>query len=136
MTMNKIQYFIIGRFTEGNKYGVVSKQAVEGYQVDDIAAVRKVDGRQGAFWVVDSFKTGIAIVTVGCKTRKDAIANYENNMKDRVVAILTEDRLQKMVSDLNAAPSEDELKQYEEVEYASVYDWRIDKVQQAARRHG
>ena len=136
MTMNKIQYFIIGRFTEGNKYGVVSKQAVEGYQVDDIAAVRKVDGRQGAFWVVDSFKTGIAIVTVGCKTRKDAIANYENNIKDRVVAILTEDRLQKMVSDLNAAPSEDELKQYEEVEFASVYDWRIDKVQQAARRHG
>lgn len=134
--MNKIQYFIIGRFTEGNKYGMVSKQAVEGYQIDDIAAVRKVDGRQGAYWVVDSFQTGIAIVTTGCKTRKAAIENYENNMKDRVVAILTEDRLQKMVADLNAAPSEDELKQYEEVEYASVYDWRIDKVQQAAQRNG
>lgn len=134
--MNKIQYSIIGRFTEGSKYGVISKQAVEGYQVDDIAAVRKVDGRQGAFWVVDSFKTGIAIVTVGCKTRKAAIENYENNWKERVAAVLTEDRLKKYMEDLNAAPSEDELKQYEEVEYASVYDWRIDKVQQAARRHG
>lgn len=134
--MNKIQYFIIGRFTEGNKYGVVSKQAVEGYQIDNIAAVRKTEGRQGAYWTVDSFKTGIGIVTTGCKTRKAAIENYENNMKDRVVAILTEDRLKKYMEDLNAAPSEDELKQYEEVEYATVYDWRIDKVQQAARRHG
>lgn len=134
--MNKIQYFIIGHFTEGNKYGVVSKQAVEGYQIDDIAAVRKTEGRQGAYWTVDSFKTGIGIVTTGCKTRKAAIENYENNMKDRVVAILTEDRLKKYMEDLHAAPSEDELKQYEEVEYATVYDWRIDKVQQAARRHG
>ena len=134
--MNKIQYFIIGRFAQGNRYGIVSKQAVEGYRIDDIAAVRKVDGRQGTYWTVDSFKTGIGIVTTGCKTRKQAVENYENNMKNRVVSILTEDRLHKMVADLNAAPSEDELRQYEEVEYSSVYDWRIDKVQQAARRHG
>lgn len=134
--MNKIQYSIIGRFTEGSKYGVVSKQSVEGYQIDDIAAVRKTEGRQGAFWVVDSYQTGIAIITTGCKTRKSAIENYENNMKDRVIAVLTEDRLKKYMEDLNAAPFEDELKQYEEVEYASVYDWRIDNIQQAARRHG
>lgn len=134
--MNKIQYFIIGRFTEGNKYGIVSKQAVEGYQIDDIAAVRKTEGRQGAYWTVDSFKTGIGIVTAGCKTRKAAIENYQNNWKERVAAVLTEDRLKKHMEDLNAAPSENELKQYEEVEYASVYDWIIDKVQQAAQRNG
>lgn len=134
--LNKIQYFIIGRFAEGSKYGIISKQAVEGYKIDEVAAVRKVDGRQGAFWVVDSFQTGIAIVTTGCKTRKDAIANYENNWKERVAAVLTEDRLKKYMEDLHAAPAEDELKQYEEVEYSSVYDWRIDKIQKAARRHG
>lgn len=133
--MNKIQYFIIGRFTEGNKYGIVSKQAVEGYQIDDIAAVRKTEGRQGAYWTIDSFKTGIGIVITGCKTRKAAIENYEKNWREKVSAILTEDRLKKSMEDLNAAPSEDELKQYEEIEYASVYDWRIDKVQQAAQRH-
>lgn len=134
--LNKIKYFIIGRFEEGTKYGVISKQAVEGYKIDEAAAVRKVDGKQGAFWVVDSFQTGIAIVATGCKTRKAAVENYENNWKERVAAVLTEDRLKKCMEDLHAAPVEDELKQYEEVEYASVYDWRIEKVQQAARRHG
>lgn len=134
--LNKIQYFIIGRFAEGSKYGIVSKQAVEGYKIDEVAAVRKADGRQGAFWVVDSFQTGIAIVATGCKTRKAAIENYENNWKERVAAVLTEDRLKKCMEDLHAAPAEDELKQYEEVEYSSVYDWRIDKIQKAARRHG
>lgn len=129
--LNKIQYFIIGRFEEGSKYGVVSKQAVEGYKIDEVAAVRKVDGRQGAYWVVDSFQTGIAIVTTGCKTRKAAIENYENNWKVRVTAILTEDRLKKYMEDLHMAPAEDELKQYEEVEYSSTHDWRIDKIQQA-----
>ena len=134
--LNKIQYFIIGRFAEGSKYGIVSKQAVEGYKIDEVAAVRKVDGKQGAFWVVDSFKTGIAIVTTGCKTRKAAVENYENNWKERVAAVLTEDRLKKCMEDLHAAPTEDELKQYEEVEYSSIHDWRIDKIQKAARRHG
>jgi len=134
--LNKIQYFIIGRFAEGSKYGIISKQAVEGYKIDEVAAVRKVDGRQGAFWVVDSFQTGIAIVTTGCKTRKAAVENYESNWKERVAAVLTEDRLKKCMEDLHAAPAEDELKQYEEVEYSSTHDWRIDKIQKAARRHG
>lgn len=134
--LNKIRYFIIGRFAEGSKYGIISKQTVEGYKIDEVAAVRKVDGRQGAYWVVESFQTGIAIVATGCKTRKDAIANYENNWKERVAAVLTEDRLKKYMEDLHAAPAEDELKQYEEVEYSSVHDWRIDKIQKAARRHG
>lgn len=134
--LNKIQYYIIGRFTEGSKYGIISKQAVDGYKIDEVAAVRKVDGRQGAFWVVDSFHTGIAIVTTGCKTRKAAVENYESNWKERVAAVLTEDRLKKCMEDLHAAPAEDELKQYEEVEYSSVHDWRVDKIQKAARRHG
>lgn len=133
--LNKIQYFIIGRFAEGSKYGIVSKQAVDGYKIDEVAAVRKVEGRQGAFWVVDSFQTGIAIVTTGCKTRKAVIENYQNNWKERVAAVLTEDRLKKYMEDLHTAPAEDELKQYEEVEFCSANGRRFNKIQHNANMH-
>ena len=134
--LNKIQYFIIGRFAEGSKYGVISKRAVEGYKIDEVAAVRKVDGRQGAFWVVDSFQTGIAIVATGCKTRKAAVENYENNWKKRVAAVLTEDRLKKYMEDLHAAPAEEELAAYQEIDIVTTYGYRYDKYYKAAKNAG
>lgn len=131
--MNKINYYIIGRFQNGSRYGIASKQAVEGYQIDDIASVRKQEGKQGTYWTVDSWQTGIGIVTVGSKTRKAAVDEYEK-VKEKVVQLLTEERLEKLVKDLEAARTEEELGRYETVNYCTTYNHRLDKVLTAARK--
>ena len=110
--MEKINYYIIGRFENGSKYGIVSKKMVEGYLVDDLAAVRKINGRQGDYWITDAYKTGFAIQSVGCKTRKAAIQEYQNNFEQKARAYLTEERLQKFEEELHNAPAEEELAAY------------------------
>ena len=46
--MKKINYEIVGRFEYGSKYGVISRKAVEGQQIDEYAAVRKQNMRTGS----------------------------------------------------------------------------------------
>lgn len=133
MAMEKISYFIIGRFEYGSKYNVISKKQVEGYRIDDIAAVRKVEGRQSDFWITDSFKTGVGIQTVGCKTRKAAVQEYKNNFEQKIRDFLTEDRMQAMEKQLQDAVSEEILQQYEEIDVVTLYDYRLDKITEAAK---
>ena len=133
--MKKINYEIVGRFENGRKYGVISKKIVEGQQIDEYAAVRKNEWKTCP-WTVDSIKTGIAIVPTGCKTRKAAIEKYEE-MKEAVVKILkNEDMMKKMMEQKTAAWSEDLLSQFEEVEYAAMREWRLDKIQHEAKKTG
>ena len=98
MTLTKINYEIVGRFQYGRQYGGMSKQQVEGYQIDEYAAVRKHEDWKTCQWTVDSFKTGIAITTTGSATRKAAIEAYQQ-MKDRVTYILdAEKKLEAMMN--------------------------------------
>lgn len=133
--MKKINYEIVGRFEYGTKYGVMSKKTVEGQQVDEYAAVRKNDWK-ACPWTVDSFKTGIAIIPTGCRTRKDAIAKYEE-MKAAVVKILEdEDKMKQMLEQKMRAIPEAELAAYEEIEAIAKHEWRLDKIQHEAKKTG
>ena len=53
----KINYSIIGRFENGSKYGIVTRQEVTGYTADglDGVAIRK----RGGFWYVDHVSFGL-----------------------------------------------------------------------------
>lgn len=133
--MKKINYEIVGRFEYGSKYGVISKKTVEGQQIDEYAAVRKNDWKTCP-WTVDSFQTGIAIISTGCRTRKEAIEKYEG-MKEAVIKILEdEDKMKHMVEQKTAAWNEDLLSQFEEVEYTAAHEWRLDKIQHEAKKTG
>ena len=133
--MKKINYEIVGRFENGSKYGVMSKKTVEGQQIDEYAAVRKNDWK-ACPWTVDSFETGIAIIPTGCRTRKEAIEKYEE-MKEAVVKILEdEDKMKKMMEQKAKAIPETELAEYEELDIATLYDHRLDKLTDAAKKAG
>lgn len=135
--MNQIKYEVVGRFENGNKYGVTSKKTVSGYQIDEHAATRKVSGRQGDFWVIDSFETGIAINLTGNKTRKAAIEYYMENLKEKTDYILNDSaKLKNMIAQKEQAISEDILSTYREVDYTTIYNHRFDKVEQAAKNAG
>ena len=135
--MEKITYEIIGRFENGKKYSVTSKKTVSGYQIDEHAAVRKVSGRQGEYWVIDSFETGIAINLTGCKTRKAATEYYTENLKEKTDYILNDGaRMENMIAQKEQAISEDKLSTYQEVDYTTIYNHRLDKVEQAAKNAG
>ena len=134
--MKKINYEIVGRFEYGSKYGVISKKTVEGQQIDEYAAVRKHEDWKSCQWTVDSITTGIAIIPTGCRTRKEAIEKYEE-MKEAVVKILEDtDKMKHMMEQKTAAWSEDLLSQFEEVEYAAMREWRLDKIQHEAKKTG
>ena len=129
--MKKINYEIVGHFENGSKYGVISKKTVEGQQIDEYAAVRKNDWKTCP-WTVDSFKTGIAIISTGCRTRKEAIEKYEE-LKEAVVKILEdEDKMKKMLEQKAKAIPETELAQYEELDVATTYDHRLDTITRTA----
>jgi len=133
--MKKINYEIVGRFENGSKYGVISKKTVEGQQIDEYAAVRKNDWKTCP-WTVDSFKTGIAIIPTGCRTRKEAIEKYEE-MKEAVIKILEdEDKMKHMMEQKTAAWSEDLLSQFEEVEYTAAHEWRLYRLTDTAKKTG
>jgi len=130
--MKKINYEIVGRFEYGSKYGVISKKTVEGQQIDEYAAVRK----SGKKWTVDSFKTGVAIIPTGCRTRKEAIEKYEE-LKETVVKILEDaDMMKHMMEQKTAAWSEDLLSQFEEVEYTAAHEWRLYRLTDTAKKTG
>lgn len=135
MTYKKISYEIVGRFDNGSKFGVISKKVVEGYQIDNHAAVRKNDWKSCP-WTVDSFETGIAIVSIGCATRAAAIEQYEN-MKGPVVQILEDsDKMKRLQEKKAAAIPEAELATYEEKDITVLHDWRLDKITDAAKKAG
>ena len=134
--MEKINYQIVGRFENGSKYNMVSKKTVSGYQIDEIAAVRKVDGKQGSYWIIDSFETGLAIVTTGCKTRKAAIDNYIENWKEKVFSSMTEEKKRKIIETYADAKTEEELTAYQEIDVVTTYGYRYDKYYKAAKNAG
>lgn len=133
--MKKINYEIVGRFEYGGKYGVMSKKPVEGQQIDEYAAVRKNDWKTCP-WTVDSFKTGIAIISTGCRTRKEAIEKYEE-IKETVVRILEDTgKMKQMMEQKMKAIPETELAAYEEKDITVLHDWKLDKITDAAKKAG
>jgi hypothetical protein len=131
--MNQIKYEIVGRFENGNKYGATSKKTVSGYQIDEHAAARKQDH----YWVVDSFETGVRISLTGSKTRKAAIEYYMENLKEKTDYVLSDAaRLENLIAQKENAKSETELAQYTECDYTTIYNYRLDKVEQAAKNAG
>ncbi len=135
--MKKVNYYIVGRLGErSTELDVVTKQLVTGDMIDEYAAARKNERYAHNKWVVDSIQTGLGIVTVGSPSRKAAIAEYEK-MKETVIKMLTDEkRLEGMMKHVNSAIDVEELAKYEELDYSTTYNNRLDKVTDAAKKHG
>jgi hypothetical protein len=134
--MKKINYYIVGRFGRATELNVKTKQLVTGDMIDEYAAVRKNENFTHCKWVIDSIQTGLGIVTTGSATRKAAIAEYEK-VKETVIKMLTDKKqLEGMMKYINSAIDVEELAKYEELEYSTTYSHRLDKVTEAAKRHG
>ena len=133
MKFQKINYSIIGRFENGSKYGIVTRQKVTGYTADglDGVAIRK----RGGFWYVDHVSTGLGVVTVGSKTRDAAAKEYTERFKSMVES-KPADFFKNAVETFEKAPLESDVATWEMVNFCTTRNYRFDKVTTAARRAG
>ena len=133
MKFQKINYSIIGRFENGSKYGIVTRQEVSGYTADglDGVAIRK----RGDFWYVDHVSTGLGVVTVGSKTRDAAAKEYVEHFKSMVES-KPADFFKNAVETFQNAPTESDVATWEMVNFCTTRNYRFDKVTTAARRAG
>ena len=133
MKFQKINYSIIGRFENGSKYGIVTRQEVTGYTADglDGVAIRK----RGGFWYVDHVSTGLGVVTVGSKTRDAAAKEYTERFKSMVES-KPADFFKSAVETFEKAPLESDVATWEMVNFCTTRNYRFDKVTTAARRAG
>ena len=133
MKYTKINYFIIGRFENGGKYGIVTRQEVDGYTVDSLAgiAIRKRNG----FWFVDHIATGLGIVTVGSKTRDAAAKEYIEHFQNMVES-KPADFFKNAVETFENAPLESDVAAWEIINYCTTRNYRFDRVTNAAKRAG
>ena len=133
MKFQKINYSIIGRFENGSKYGIVTRQEVAGYTADglDGVAIRK----RGGFWYVDHVSTGLGVVTVGSKTRDAAAKEYVEHFKSMVES-KPADFFKNAVETFEKAPLESDVATWEMVNFCTTRNYRFDKVTTAARRAG
>lgn len=133
MKFQKINYSIIGRFENGRKYGIVTRQEVAGYTADglDGVAIRK----RGDFWYVDHVSTGLGVVTVGSKTRDAAAKEYVEHFKSMVES-KPADFFKNAVETFQNAPTESDVATWEMVNFCTTRNYRFDRVTTAARRAG
>lgn len=133
MKFQKINYSIIGRFENGSKYGIVTRQEVAGYTADglDGVAIRK----RGDFWYVDHVSTGLGVVTVGSKTRDAAAKEYVEHFKSMVES-KPADFFKNAVETFQNAPTESDVATWEMVNFCTTRNYRFDRVTTAARRAG
>lgn len=133
MKFQKINYSIIGRFENGSKYGIVTRQEVAGYTADglDGVAIRK----RGDFWYVDHISTGLGVVTVGSKTRDAAAKEYTEHFKSMVES-KPADFFKNAVETFQNAPTESDVATWEMVNFCTTRNYRFDRVTTAARRAG
>lgn len=133
MKFQKINYSIIGRFENGSKYGIVTRQEVTGYTADglDGVAIRK----RGGFWYVDHVSTGLGVVTVGSKTRDAAAKEYTEHFKSMVES-KPADFFKDAVETFEKAPLESDVATWEMVNFCTTRNYRFDRVTTAARRAG
>lgn len=133
MKFQKINYSIIGRFENGSKYGIVTRQEVAGYTADglDGVAIRK----RGDFWYVDHVSTGLGIVTVGSKTRDAAAKEYVEHFKSMVES-KPADFFKNAVETFQNAPTESDVATWEMVNFCTTRNYRFDRVTTAALRAG
>ena len=133
MKFQKINYSIIGRFENGSKYGIVTRQEVAGYTADglDGVAIRK----RGGFWYVDHVSTGLGVVTVGSKTRDAAAKEYVEHFKSMVES-KPADFFKNAVETFQNAPTESDVATWEMVNFCTTRNYRFDRVTTAARRAG
>jgi len=132
MKFEKVRYSIIGRFTNGMKYGIRTREEYDGYSPEGInnIGIRKVKN----WWYIDHIPSGLAISTYGYKTRDAALADYLKNYAERVKD--AETRMEKAVEAFRAAPLDEEVAAWETVNYCGEYEHRTCKLMDAARRAG
>ena len=133
MKFEKINYFIAGRFPNGNKYGITTKTEESGYTAAGLEGI--AIKKRGGFWYVDHIKTGFGVVTVGSKTRDAAAAEYLNHYKEQLER-LDPDTIKKAAQQLEELPLESEVATWESVNYCTTKNHRFDKVTAAAKRAG
>lgn len=133
MKFQKINYSIIGRFENGSKYGIVTRQEVAGYTADglDGVAIRK----RGDFWYVDHISTGLGVVTVGSKTRDAAAKEYTEHFKSMVES-KPAGFFKNAVETFQNAPTESDVATWEMVNFCTTRNYRFDRVTTVARRAG
>lgn len=133
MKYEKVNYSILGHFENGKKYGIVTRRAVSGYTAEGLegVAIRKEKG----WWYIDHIASGLAVVTVGSKTRDAAVKEYLENYAERVKE--AEKRMgDKVKENFKKAPTEEEVATWETVNYCGEYEHRTCKLMDAARRAG
>lgn len=133
MKYTKFDYCIIGRFENGRKYGIITRQEVTGYTADglDGIAFRK----RGGFWYVDHISTGLGVVTVGCKTRDAAAKEYVDHFK-AMIESKPAGYLKNAVETFENAPLESDVEKWEMVNFCTTRNYRFDRVTTAARHAG
>lgn len=133
MKFEKVKYYTFGRFPAGNKYGICTKMETVGYTAEGLpgVAVKKVAG----WWYVDHMETGLGIVTVGSATRAAAVDEYLTHYAEKV-ASLDPERMKKAAATLAETPTEEEAASWQILNFSTVYDYRLDKVTEKARRAG
>ena len=134
MKYTKVNYQIVGRFANGNKYGIVTRDEVEGYTVEGLkeVGIRKRNG----FWYVDHITTGLAIVSVGSKTREAAVKEYMENWADKLQKVMTYEAKKAAVEKFEAAPLESDVATWQTINYCTTRNRRFDKIHDAAKRAG
>ena len=132
MKFEKVRYSIIGRFINGMKYGIRTREEYDGYSPEGInnIGIRKVKN----WWYIDHIPSGLAVSTYGYKTRDAALADYLKNYAERVKD--AETRMEKAVEAFRAAPLDEEVAAWETVNYCGEYEHRTCKLMDAARRAG
>lgn len=133
MRFEKVNYSILGHFKNGKKYGIITRRPVSGYTAEGLegVAIRKEE----YFWYVDHIASGLAVVTVGSKTRDAAAKEYIEHYAERVKE--AEKRMSdKIKENFENAPSEEEVAAWETVNYCGEYEHRTCKLMDVARRAG
>lgn len=133
MKFEKVNYSILGHFENGKKYGIITRRSVSGYTAEGLegVAIRK----EKNFWYVDHITSGLAVVTVGSKTRDAAAKEYIEYYAERVKE--AEKRMSdKIKENFENAPAEEEVAAWETVNYCGEYEHRTCKLMDAARRAG
>lgn len=130
MKMEKISYRILTN--QQTAYGRMEvSELMEGYQIDQHAAVRK----DGKVWKVDSVQTGFAM-GIEAGTRKLAAELYESH-KGALAAILEDrEKVEAMIKRLQKAVRREDLDRFESVNYCTVNQRKFDKVTRAAEKAG
>ena len=125
MKYMKVNYFIVGRWHNGHKYGIQTRFEVSGYACKEYPeiAVRKAET---GIWVIDSIETGFGMGASG-ETSDRAVKNYVENYKERFDN-LGRNYLDDAKKIILSAPLDSDLDKWETINFSTVNGRKYDRI--------